>query len=434
MLRPRMSRMTRLFRPGPAEGTTAGRDEIALRTAFVVSSLGDWIFRFAVPMLVLEVTGSAVTTAFAYAIEFIPYIVLGLVGGVVADRVDRRRLMVAADGVSCVFAVLITLVAMMDDPPLPLLFCLAFLLSCVRPFYFPALQGFIVDAIPSERFSKVNSWTQTIDSLLGFLGPVAGVAVIAALGVTSASAVNAVSFALSALLIAQTTVRRRIVAEAERGGGIVASLAADFVEGVRWLWRLSPILWGSILMAVANIATLIIEANLVPLVLDVQDEPRIIVGLVFGAQGLGAVIGALLAPRLIGRHKTGSLLVLGMLASGVAMALPVVWPGWPLVFLAWGCEGVATSIIVVSWFTARQKIVMENLIGRVASVSRAISYATIPVGALVGGWILERQGGRALFAAAAVVQLLVLAGTVLSPLSRIDRYVRTESKTTAVAE
>ncbi|MFJ8430711.1 MFS transporter [Kitasatospora sp. NPDC094019] len=399
------------------ERPTPGPADIRLRAAFLVSGIGDWIYRLAIPVLVLKITGSATSTALAYAIEFIPYIVIGLFAGVVADRFDRRRVMILCDLSSAVLALAVTALATLDRPPLAAIYLCAFLLACVRPFYFPAFQGFLVDVVPERRLARVNSWTQTVDSALGFIGPVAGITAVAALGVPVSALVNALSFGASALLITAIST----TPAAGSGPTTAARIAKDFADGLRALRAMRAVLWGTVLMALSNLAAWTVEGSLFYLVLEVEQKPKVVLGLVLGAQGLGAVVGGVLAPRLTDRYRLGPLLAFGMGLSGATMVLPALVPTWWAVLIAWGVEGVATSLVIVSWFTARQKVVPSAVIGRVVSVSRAAAYATIPLGAVLGGRLVSGASPtRTLFVCAAVVQAVVFLGTALSPVVRID--------------
>ncbi|MEU4744000.1 MFS transporter [Actinosynnema sp. NPDC023658] len=392
----------------------------ALRLAFLVSTVGDWVYRLAVPMLVLQVTGSAVSTAIAYVLEFVPYIAIGLVSGVVADRADRRVILVVCDTISCVFALGVAAITLMDEPSLPLLYACAFLLACVRPFYFPAFQGFLVDVVAADRLANVNSWTQTVESILGFTGPVVGTVLIAAMGASTATLVNAATFFVSAGLVFTIAYRRPEPAAGE-GTTTVRGMGRDFVAGLRTLWATRPVLAGTVLMAVANLAAFVVEGSLFYLVLNVMDLPSIALGVVFGAQGLGAVLGAVLAPKLLDRFHTGLLLSWGMGLSGAAMLVPVVVPTWLGVVVGWAVEGVATSVIVVTWFTGRQRLVPSASIGRVAAVGRAVAYATIPVGTLLGSVLVTGEDTtRTLFLVAAAIQLAVFVACLLSPLKAMD--------------
>jgi MFS family permease len=402
----------RVNQPGPA----GRRDDYLLRFAFVVSSTGDWIYRFALPLLVLRLTGSAVSTAFTYVIEFIPYIVIGLFAGNLADRADRRRVLIVCDSGSAVIVALIAVLATTHHPPIALLYVAALVLASVRPFYFPAFQGFIVDRVLVSRRAVVNAWVEGTDSALNLLGPVVGIGVVVVLGPAVASAVNAVSFLLSALLIARTA------ASAARADGwlrgVFANVGADFAEGVRLLVRNGALLWGTLLMTAANFATLAVESNLVFVVIGPSERRPAVLGAVFAAQGIGALAGASLAPRLMRRLPVGRLLASGMGLLALALLAPALVHGTVALAVAWLVAGLATSVIVVPWFTYRQDIVPGTVIGRVTSVSRAVSYLTIPLGAVVGSWVVTAFGQSWLFVVAGVVMALVWRGTVVSPLGR----------------
>lgn len=401
----------------------ASGDGIRLRGAFLISNTGDWIYRFAVPTLILRITNSALATAFAYVLEFIPYVLVGLIAGVVADRMNRRRILVACDTASAGITLIIAGVASLHHLPLAVLYGCALLLACVRPFYFPAFQGLLVDTIPERNRGGVNAWIQTVNSALNMIGPIAGTAIVAAVGVPLAALINALSFACSAMLVYQIVYVHRPSASPgpSPAAGALAGVRRDFTDGMRLLWQNKAIRYGSGLMAAANLAGSIVEANLIFLVVKVEDLPKIVFGVIFGAQGLGSVVGAVLATRLVGRYPAGRLLVYGMGGSAVATLLPALAPHWWVITACWGAEGIVTSVVVVSWFTERQRIVAPRAIGRVISVSRAIAYVTIPLGALLGGWLAAGADPlRDVFGFAAALQVAVFLGTALSPLSRMS--------------
>jgi predicted MFS family arabinose efflux permease len=414
---------------GPSEtGRPQRRDEHLLWLALLVSTTGDWIYRFALPLLVLRLTGSALSTAFTYVLEFVPYVVLGLFIGGVADRVDCRRLMIACDSSAAVVVGLIAALFTLDHPPVPALYATALLLGCLRPFYFPAFQSFLVDRVPAQRRPLVNAWVQGTDSTLNMLGPVAGLSVVVLIGPAVASAVNAVSFAVSALCIALTTSGGRRPSGSLRG--VMRNVRTDFLAGLQVLGTVPALFWGTALMTLTNCAALAVEANLVYVLAGPGGTAPASLGIVFALHGAGALLGASVAPALIRRFPVGRLLTMGMAVFAVALALPAVSTRPVVIAASWGLVGVATSTIIVPWFTFRQGIVPSDMIGRVTSVGRALSYVTIPIGAVVGSWVVTGLGTPYLFLLAGAVQAAVWAGTVWSPLGRVDlRRERTELAT-----
>jgi MFS family permease len=392
---------------------------ITLRSAFAVSSTGDWIYRFAVPTLILRITASPIATAFAYVLEFVPYVVVGPFAGVLADRFPRRLTMVGCDAASCALALGIAGLARLGHPPVAALYLCALALACVRPVYFPALQGFLVEAVAVESRPRFNSWTQVTEGMLSIAGPVLGTSIVAVAGVSLATVLDALSFAASALLVATIAQRRRVRERRDETPGR-STVLRDFAAGFKVLVTSRAIRVGTILITGANLAAYIIEGNLVYLVLHVEHHPKVALGVVFSAQGLGAIIGAVAAPRLLGRQPTGRLLAVGLGLSALAMAIPAALPRWPAIVAGQGIEGMATALIVVCWFTVLQKLIPEGIIGRFVSVGRAIAYATIPAGALLGGWLLATSAStRLLFVCAASLEIVIFASSLRSALIRI---------------
>lgn len=410
--------MTSIDGVGGLPDARGERDEWALRLAFLVSTTGDWIYRFALPLLVLRLTRSATSTAMTYVLEFVPYVLIGLVAGNVADRAYRRRVLIVCDLSSAVVVGAMAVTAAAGVQSVPVIYAVALVLASIRPFSFPAFQGFIVERVRPQRRAGVNAWVQATDSTLSMLGPVVGVGVVVWVGAAAACAINAVSFLISAALIARTAHRppgRHWLA------GVWGNVRGDVRDGLKVLVGFGPLLWGTLLMTGTNFAVMSIEANLPYLVAGPQEQSTAGLAAVFAAQGVGALLGAALAPRLLRSVAPGHLLAAGMALLTVALGLPAIKFTLAVLIPAWVLAGLATSLIVVPWFTWRQGVVAADAIGRVTSVSRAFSYLTMPAGAWVGSVLVASGDRRTVFVVAAVAQGLICFGTVASPLLRAGR-------------
>lgn len=387
-----------------------------LRSALAISAAGDWIYRFAVPTLILHLTGSAVATGLAYVLEFLPYVVLGPFAGVLADRRSRRGLMVGCDLVSCVIALVIAALARRPDPPVWGLYACAVGLAAVRPLHFPAFQGFLAETISPEARPRFNAWTQLTDSTLGLAGPVAGAAIVAAAGPAGAIVIDAVSFAVSAVLVAMMAGRRPAGPRAGDGGP-PRGLLRDLRDGGRSIVASRAVRAGVVLITGANLAAYVIEGNLVFLILSIQHQPKVALGVILGAQGLGGALGAVAAPRLLAGRPASWLIGAGMGLSAVAMLIPVALPYWTAIAVSQGIEGGATALVIVCWFAVLPSLVPADIIGRFVATGRAIAYLTIPAGTLAGAWLISASGSvRILFAGAALLQLAIFGAAVSSPL------------------
>ena len=400
-------------RPSTTTSRRTTRDRALLLTGFTVSTSGDWLYRLALPILVLEITGSAVSTAITYAIEYIPYLVLSMFAGVLADRFDRRQTLVIADlSSSVIMFALSVMVTIFNIHSLPLIYFGAFLVASVRPVYHPAFQGLIPQLTERELLIKTNAQIQSMDSILAFTGPVLGAGIIALFNPEVALWANAVSFSLSALAIwlirspRSRTVRQKV------------NLLADVREGLHYLRHDRVTLAGSVLMAGTNVGLYLIQANLIYLLTIANGYSKVVVGLVFGANGLGAVVGAALAPAIGRRFAAGHIISIAMLVAGTATVLLALPTGVAGFMLGWGAVGIATTVIVVTWFTLRQKVVPSELLGRVVATSRMLAYATIPLASVAGGAVLASQsfGAVSLIVISVIIQIAIAGLAWYSPL------------------
>ena len=366
---------------------------VLLLGAFTVSTVGDWLYKLALPLLVLQMTGSALSTAAVYSLEYAPYVVFSLVGGVTADRFDRRRLMVASDFLSALLVGLLAVLVWTGTQQVWMIYLGGFLLGAVRPFYHPAFQALIPRLLPDAELPRANARVQMVESLLGFMGPVLGASVVVALGITSSLFLDTVSFVLSASAVAAIRIPRAVVAR------LKTRILDDLRAGYAYLKRDRVILSGSIVMAFSNVGLYMIEANFVFYLVGLRHMDLVAVGVVLGAQGVGSVVGAAIAPRLGARVRAGPLVIGSLTAAGLATALLIPARSVPAIAAAWGAVGVCTMLVVVTWFTLRMRTIPSELFGRVVGFSRMLAFVTIPPASIAGGALLGLTHSPATLAA-----------------------------------
>lgn len=392
------------------------RNQAYLLLAFTVSTAGDWLYRLALPLLVLRMTGSAVGAALAYALEYLPYLFFSMVGGIAADRTDRRRLLIAADLAAAAIVTLLTVVVSRGTSQVWPVFLVAFLLSSVRPVYHPTFQSLIPSLVPAKNLTRTNARVQTIDSIFLVVGPVLGVGVIISLGTTTALWLDAASFAVSALTLACIRLTSASSSAAVATVQPRQQIWSDIVEVIRYLRADRVTLNGSLIMTGSAAGLMMVEANLIFYLVTLRQLPVSTVGVVLGTYGVGSVIGAQGAPLLCRRFPPGILVATALLCAGLFTGLLAINPGIVAMAALWACVGACVMAVIVIWFSLRQQIVPQRLLGRVVAVSRMLAYAATPLGALIGAWLFNTAGGAPTIILSAAIQVVVAAlafGTVL---------------------
>jgi MFS family permease len=357
-----------------------------LFTAYLVSDTGTWLYRLTLPLLVLHMTGSALQTAALYALEYGPFLVLSLPGGVFADRFDRKTILVGGDLAAGVIALTLALLVTDGISSLWAIYIVALLLACVDPLYHPAFQALVPSIVRDEGLEQANTLLQGSDNLLSLLGPVLAGTMIGVFGYEGAVYIDAGSFFGSALIISLIRIGLRQRSRPARSAAFLAELR----EGLHYITRANRrLLAGALLFTGTNFGIWLIQANLIFYLSVYLKLSAALIGVVYGAQGAGAVAGALIAPLVIRRIGNSRAIVLSTIAAGLLTLLLLVFRDIAGVSATFAAVFVLGSINVVSWFTLRQRIVPPELLGRAVAATRMLAYASIPVAAIVAGVLEE---------------------------------------------
>ncbi|MEV7202647.1 MFS transporter [Streptomyces griseoluteus] len=379
---------------------------VLLLGARVVSVLGNGFARVALGFAVLALPGAgAGRLSLVLACQALPQLALVLVGGVIADRMSRSRLMMLADVLGAgAYAALAGLV-LTGHAPLPAMCLLAVAAGTANSLFAPALEGVVPLIVPADRLQRANGLLRvgTNTSLLLGLG-LSGVTV-ALVGAGWALALNAASFMVSAALTARLKVAGR--------PRVRASGWTELREGWRefasrqWLW-----------VVVAQYAVVIAALNaevgvLGPLTVEHQGGARSW-SVIVGAQALGTVAGAGLAAR-VRVQRPVLVAVLSTFPAAVPMLLLGLGaPLWLTAAAMFGA-GVANDVFGVLWSTTLQREIPERVLSRVTSYDWFGSLALAPLGVLVAGPIASAAGTSWTLTGCAALVVLATAAALLAP-------------------
>ncbi|GAA2480580.1 MFS transporter [Terrabacter carboxydivorans] len=376
-----------------------------------VSNLGTFVSTLALQLLLIE-TLHADQTALGVvrAAQWLPYLLFGMLAGVVVDRVRRRPLLVAADLLCAALLGAVGLLALTGHLTVPLLAVLVFCTGSASMFFTAAHLSLLPTIVPSAGLASANARLSQTYSATQSLGPLVGGALVRLLSAPVAVLVDAVSYAVSALLLATVRVEEpRHEPTAER------HLWTELREGAAWVYghvTLRPYavalhLW---FFSNAMVTTVLVYFATTELHLD-----ALAVGLVLAATGVTGVLGAGLAPHLARRFGTGRVVTtMGWLSPAAYALLLLAQPGpyavvWPLVANA--LFGLAMGLKGPLDMSYRNLVTPDRLRGRMNATIRSFNWGSIAVAAPLGGVVAATWGNR--FAIAAGVLGLVVSAVVL---------------------
>ncbi|WP_250037184.1 MFS transporter [Paractinoplanes maris] len=392
-----------------------------LWAAQTVSSLGDGVTHAALPLLALTLTRDPMALAVVTAAGTLPWLLFGVLGGALVDRWERRRTMWVADAARAVLLAIPAVAAVLDVLSIPLLAAVAFLLGLGGLFFDTAAAAYLPDLLGREpalleRANARMRGTQTAAS--GFVGPPAGSALLA-LGRAVPLLADAVSFALSALLVRSLPATSRPRPQARE------SLLRQARAGASYVFRDRLLLGLALRPAVGNIAFVAVETILALFAHDRLGLAAAGFGLLLTAEATGGLLGAGVASFLGRRLGTGTALTCTALVEGLAILGLAAAPDPYVAGLALAVCGAGMGATMVLAPSLRQAIVPAHLMGRVTSTSRMLAMCAAPFGAFLGGWLASTFDVRTpLYAAAGLLLTMTAVTATMTTNRRVEAALR----------
>lgn len=372
----------------------------ALFGSQVASSLGQAISAVSVSWLVYHVTGSALDVAYVGLAGVVPGIALGLLAGVVADRYNRRRLMIACDAARMVAMGAMAAFLAWFGFALWLILAVMFVVYSFSAIFTPAAQAIVPRLVAGGSLEEANSLLVASGQLAQLLGAAAGGLIIAFAGAIAGLGVNALTFAVSGALLVR--IAAVAGAPARAGAAPPPSFGAQLREGLRYMRTHLPILEITIGFLPANFLVTIVASFLVVYVGVQFGAAPTAFGFLVAALSGGGVVGALVVGRWRPRRIAGVVMIGALLLGGGAVGLLAASPNLAVALLAAGLIGVSIGVITTVYLSTVQAIVPNEILARVLSIDSVASFASVPGGLIVGGVLIARYGVLLAYSIAAV--------------------------------
>ncbi|SES28229.1 Predicted arabinose efflux permease, MFS family [Lentzea xinjiangensis] len=391
------------------------RDFRLLWFARLISLLGSWLLVVAIPAYVLQLTGSLAATGLTLAAEFLPPVLLGPVAGVLADRWDRRKLMIATDVLR---ALAVALLLLVRDPGDVWLVYLALVAESVGTVLFrPAAQAHTPVVVGTgPALTSANSLNAITDGTVRLVGAPLGGALFGVAGLGALVWIDLATYLMSALAIVMTA---RLGAADAREEGSSGRFFAQLREGVIFLRTERSAAWLLAVVTVFLAANASLSALLVPFGVRVLGG-SMQTGLLMSGLGAGFLVGAPLIRRLVDRMPPAYLLGGALMATGTAFVLLFLSRSLVAALPAAVLIGVVGSAALVTAQTALQRITPNAVLGRVSAVQFTGEALATFLGAIAGPAIAEAVSlDFAAYLACGVTVLSGLMALVLLPRTRV---------------
>jgi len=390
-----------------------------------ISLLGDQFYMIALPWLVLQLTGSALALGTVMALGGIPRALFLLIGGAFVDRFSPRSVMMTSNFARLVLVVLMSVLVLTNNISLGMLYVFALAFGLADSFYFPGQSAIVPQLLKEDQLQAGNTFVQGTAQLSLFLGPVLAGGLIALLGhaATADSApgtqgigiafgIDALTFVASLLCLTLMHVPA-IIKQAGEQQNVIESIK----EGFAYLWSQSALRVFFLLIIAMNFLILGPVIVGIPVLAATRlAEGAAAFGIIMSAFGGGALLGIILSSVLPLKSGRFGAMLLGIISfMGFGVALMPLFSSTVVVAVIMLVIGMANGYVNIHFFTWLQKLIPQELMGRVMSLLMFSSIGLAPVSNALAGAILEINlnalfiGGGLLMAAVSLLSILLPA-------------------------
>ena len=400
-------------------GLWARPDFVRLWAAQGVSLFGSEITMIALPLTAVLVLGvSPSQMGFLAAAEKLPFLLVGLLAGVLVDRLKHRSVLVAADLGRAVLLGSIPLAAIFGVLRIEQLYVVALLAGILTVFFDIAWQSYLPALVERNELADGNSKLEATRSVSEMAGPILGSGLLTLVAAPFLIGIDALSFLASAACL------RSIRVDSQPSTAPRKSIARDIAQGIA-LVRKHPLLRPiAVCSATLNLFFQMLLAIYILYMTQTLALPPTMIGVVFGLGSLGGLLGALLAARAAKRFGTGPTIVGAAALSGLGgLSISFAASAGPatlvVLVLAQAVVMVGVPMYNINQVSLRQAITPPDLRGRVNATMRCVVWGTMPLGSLLGGFMAEAIGLRPTIAVAGAGMLLASAVVAFSPVLRL---------------
>jgi len=407
------------------DNTVFSKDFVLVAIGRVVSAFGNQILRYALPLYLLIQTGSSALFGSILAASFIPMILLFPIGGIMADRLNKRNIMLVMDLCTAILISVFCLLSGRVDS-VPLMAITMIILYGLDGADRPAVKASVPALVGEKHIMKANSIIDMVDSTASMAGPVIGGILFAAFGLMPILYISIGCFFASVILdgFIYIPFEKRAT-----NGNIFATGVRDLKESFRFMFKEQPVLCKiSIVFAASNLLLTALVLIGLPVIITqrlgfAMDTANRLYGYAQGVVAAGAILGGFLAGAISGKlkSKTGSILLIGcslcIIIGGAALQMPIASIAIYIVLIfSFGLLLTIHTIFQIQMMTYLQILTPSDLVGKVISCFMCIVMCTLPLGQAIYGFAFEHIGSN-------IFLLFYVTGFIMIGVSWLTRHI-----------
>lgn len=357
--------------------------------SYLGTSLGYSLSLFLIPMIILNISNSALWVSLSYALDVVPYILFTPIIGVIGDKYNKKRIILFGE-ICCLIVAITLLLIPYNQDYLVQIIILGFLISLFSSLHHPIFQAILPEIYTDDKLALVNANIASITSLTGIIAPAIIAAGFSFFKDRDVMLIIIFCYVVSAFCFSK-------VEYGYKRNNMKLAIYNDIKNSWNFIRSHKRLKNFSYLFFFANFGLKMVFVNLIWIFANRFGLDNSEIAINFIVIGLMSILGAKVAGRyLVSRYDSANIIIYSLfLISLFTISIIFSDSEWFLT-LAWGCVSLLSMFIVVTYFTFRQKETPKEILSKVISITRLISYLAIPPASILSGYIIKTYGNEAI--------------------------------------
>lgn len=392
------------------------RNFLLIWSSKVISGFGFQFYLVALPLLIYQLSQSALAMSTMRAIEFVPNILLGMVAGVIVDRFSRRKVMIATTLIMIICLVIIITLLGVDQIQLWHLFLLGFVLSSSGFTFGNAQHSIIPQLFPKEQLVSVNARFTFVDTLINLIGPGIAGLLLAVASFQTNFIINAVSSSIVLILLFLLV----LPADKEKKKSEQTSIWTEMKEGIAELFSNRLLLVPTLVILLLNLASSLTIGVTMFFAVDLLGATEREVGFMLSLGAIGGLVGSVLITRLRKRWTRGQIFISSIIIHAIGIGILIFASTWWMIGISTMVRTFAVIMTNIVYLSFRQEFTPNHLLGRVAGTSSMMMKLVTPLGLFLSGLWAEVYSIQVLFIISTVLILAIYCFIYRHPIKMVE--------------
>lgn len=392
------------------------RNFLLIWSSKVISGFGFQFYLVALPLLIYQLSQSALAMSTMRAIEFVPNILLGMVAGVIVDRFSRRKVMIATTLIMIICLVIIITLLGVDQIQLWHLFLLGFVLSSSGFTFGNAQHSIIPQLFPKEQLVSVNARFTFVDTLINLIGPGIAGLLLAVASFQTNFIINAVSSSIVLILLFLLV----LPADKEKKKSEQTSIWTEMKEGIAELFSNRLLLVPTLVILIMNLASSLTIGVTMFFAVDLLGASEKEVGFMLSMGAIGGLVGSALISRMRKKWTRGQIFISSILVHALGIGILVFASTWWMIGISTMVRSFAVIMTNIVYLSFRQEFTPNHLLGRVAGTSSMMMKLVTPLGLFLSGLWAETYSIQVLFIISTVLILAIYCFIYRHPIKMVE--------------